>query len=125
VGKLTTEFGAPVVDDNNTMTAGPRGPALLQDAWFLEKLAHFDREVIPERLVHAKGADGYRTFTATAPDIYDGAPWTEIHIGDLKALIEDGSPIEEAAQFLCRSGTVDEVRRKCEELGLKPRYATS
>jgi Catalase len=43
--KLTTAFGAPVVDDNNTMTAGPRGPALLQDVWFLEKLAHFDREV--------------------------------------------------------------------------------
>jgi catalase len=65
MGKLTTEFGAPVVDDNNTMTAGPRGPALLQDVWFLEKLAHFDREVIPERRMHAKGAGGYGTFTVT------------------------------------------------------------
>jgi catalase len=65
MGKLTTEFGAPVVDDNNTMTAGPRGPALLQDVWFLEKLAHFDREVIPERRMHAKGAGGFGTFTVT------------------------------------------------------------
>ena len=53
--KLTTRNGAPVVDNQNTMTAGPRGPALLQDVWFLEKLAHFDREVIPERRMHAKG----------------------------------------------------------------------
>ena len=43
--KLTTASGAPVVDNNNSMTAGPRGPMLLQDVWFLEKLAHFDREV--------------------------------------------------------------------------------
>ena len=43
---LTTAAGAPVVDNNNVMTAGKRGPMLLQDVWFLEKLAHFDREVI-------------------------------------------------------------------------------
>lgn len=42
---LTTAAGAPVVDNNNVVTAGPRGPMLLQDVWFLEKLAHFDREV--------------------------------------------------------------------------------
>ncbi len=47
--KLTTAAGAPVVDNQNTMTVGPRGPVLLQDVWLLEKLAHFDREVIPER----------------------------------------------------------------------------
>lgn len=47
------------------MTAGPRGPALLQDVWFLEKLAHFDRERIPERVVHAKGSGAYGTFTVT------------------------------------------------------------
>ena len=65
MSKLTTEFGAPVVDDNNIQTAGPRGPALLQDVWFLEKLAHFDREVIPERRMHAKGAGAFGTFTVT------------------------------------------------------------
>lgn len=62
---LTTAAGAPVADNNNTMTAGPRGPALLPDVWFLEKLAHFDRERIPERVVHAKGSGAYGTFTVT------------------------------------------------------------
>ncbi len=50
---LTTAFGAPVVDNQNSMTAGPHGPVLLQDVWFLEKLAHFDRAVAgccPRRL---------------------------------------------------------------------------
>jgi catalase len=63
--KLTTAAGAPVVDNQNIQTAGPRGPALLQDIWFLEKLAHFDREVIPERRMHAKGAGAYGSFTVT------------------------------------------------------------
>ncbi|WP_299377457.1 catalase [uncultured Kiloniella sp.] len=63
--KLTTAFGAPVVDNQNIQTAGPRGPALLQDVWFLEKMAHFDREVIPERRMHAKGSAAYGTFTVT------------------------------------------------------------
>ncbi|MBU2622602.1 MAG: catalase KatA, partial [Proteobacteria bacterium] len=63
--KLTTRAGAPVVDNQNVMTAGPRGPQLLQDVWFLEKLAHFDREVIPERRMHAKGSGAYGTFTIT------------------------------------------------------------
>lgn len=63
--KLTNNAGAPVVDNQNVLTAGPRGPMLLQDAWFLEKLAHFDREVIPERRMHAKGSGAYGTFTVT------------------------------------------------------------
>ena len=63
--KLTTNAGAPVVDNQNVMTAGPRGPQMLQDVWFLEKLAHFDREVIPERRMHAKGSGAYGTFTVT------------------------------------------------------------
>lgn len=63
--KLTTAAGAPVPDNQNVMTAGPRGPQLLQDIWFLEKLAHFDREVIPERRMHAKGSGAYGTFTVT------------------------------------------------------------
>lgn len=62
---LTTAAGAPVADNNNSMTAGRRGPMLLQDVWFLEKLAHFDREVIPERRMHAKGSGAYGTFTVT------------------------------------------------------------
>jgi len=63
--KLTTRAGTPVPDNQNVETAGKRGPMLLQDAWFLEKLAHFDREVIPERRMHAKGSGAYGTFTVT------------------------------------------------------------
>ncbi|HET6666700.1 MAG TPA: catalase, partial [Intrasporangium sp.] len=62
---LTTVAGAPVWDGENSVTAGPRGPMLLQDVWFLEKLAHFDREVIPERRMHAKGSGAFGTFTVT------------------------------------------------------------
>jgi len=60
---LTSNAGAPVADNQNVLTAGPRGPMLLQDVWFLEKLASFDREVIPERRMHAKGSGAFGTFT--------------------------------------------------------------
>lgn len=63
--KLTSNNGAPVADNQNVMTAGSRGPLLMQDVWFQEKLAHFDREVIPERRMHAKGSGAYGTFTVT------------------------------------------------------------
>ncbi len=63
--KLTTRAGAPVADNQNIQTAGARGPALLQDVWHLEKLAHFDREVIPERRMHAKGSGAFGSFTVT------------------------------------------------------------
>ncbi|MDY0042277.1 MAG: catalase [Desulforhabdus sp.] len=62
---LTTAFGIPVADDQNSMTAGSRGPVLMQDVHLLEKLAHFDRERIPERVVHAKGAGAYGYFEVT------------------------------------------------------------
>jgi catalase len=62
---LTHAAGAPVSDNLNIQTAGARGPALLQDIWLIEKLAHFDREVIPERRMHAKGAGAHGTFTVT------------------------------------------------------------
>jgi len=63
--KLTNNAGTPVADNQNVLTAGPRGPMLLQDTWFLEKLASFDREVIPERRMHAKGSGAFGTFTVT------------------------------------------------------------
>ena len=62
---LTTAAGRPVEENQNSMTAGPRGPVLMQDYWLLEKLAHFDRERIPERVVHAKGSGAFGTFTVT------------------------------------------------------------
>ena len=63
--QMTTVAGAPVGNNQDSMTAGPRGPMMLQDVWFLEKLAHFDREVIPERRMHAKGSGAFGTFTVT------------------------------------------------------------
>jgi len=63
--QMTSAAGAPVGDNQNSLTAGARGPMLLQDVWFLEKLAHFDREVIPERRVHAKGSGAYGKLTIT------------------------------------------------------------
>ncbi|KUZ59020.1 catalase [Burkholderia ubonensis] len=62
---LTNAAGATVADNQNSMTAGVRGPVMLQDVWLLEKLAHFDREVIPERRVHAKGSGAFGTLTVT------------------------------------------------------------
>ncbi|MFD0165252.1 catalase [Streptomyces decoyicus] len=65
-GPLTTESGAPVGDNQNSETAGIGGPGLIQDQLLIEKLAHFNRERIPERIVHARGAGAYGTFTVTA-----------------------------------------------------------
>ncbi|WP_153101997.1 catalase [Paraburkholderia hayleyella] len=62
---LTTAAGAVVGDSQNSETVGPRGPIVLQDFWLIEKLAHFDREVIPERRVHAKGSGAFGTLTIT------------------------------------------------------------
>ncbi|WP_340006808.1 catalase KatA [Paenibacillus sp. FSL K6-0276] len=62
---LTTSWGAPVGDNQNSMTAGDRGPTLLQDVHLLEKLAHFNRERVPERVVHAKGAGAHGYFEVT------------------------------------------------------------
>ncbi len=62
---LTSGNGRPIADNQNIQTAGVRGPALIQDPWYMEKLAHFDREVIPERRMHAKGSGAFGTFTVT------------------------------------------------------------
>ncbi len=63
--RLTTASGIPVEDNQNSLSAGPRGPLLLQDFHLIEKLQHFNRERIPERVVHAKGSGAYGTFTVT------------------------------------------------------------
>jgi catalase len=62
---LTTRQGHPVFDNQNQRTVGERGPATLENYQFLEKISHFDRERIPERVVHARGALAYGHFTAT------------------------------------------------------------
>ena len=73
---LTAENGRPIADNQNTQTAGVRGPVTMQDPWLVEKLAHFDREVIPERRMHAKGSGAYGTFTVT----HDITPYTRASI---------------------------------------------
>ena len=62
---LTTTAGAPVADNQNSLSAGPRGPLLMQDYQLVEKLAHQNRERIPERVVHAKGSAAYGVLTIT------------------------------------------------------------
>ena len=62
---LTTGTGSPIDTKTATMTAGPRGPVLLQDAQFLDEMSHFDRERIPERVVHAKGGGAFGYFEVT------------------------------------------------------------
>lgn len=63
--KLTNEVGAPVANNEHSITVGPRGPVVLEDVWLQEKMAHFNREVIPERRMHAKGWGAYGQLTVT------------------------------------------------------------
>jgi len=62
---MTTAGGSPIGDNQNSLTAGPRGPVLMADYHLIERMAHFNRERVPERVVHAKGAGAYGTFTVT------------------------------------------------------------
>ncbi len=73
---LTSISGRPIAHNENIQTAGQRGGAMLQDTWYLEKMAHFDREVIPERRMHAKGSGAFGTFTVTQ----DITKWTKAAI---------------------------------------------
>jgi catalase len=74
---LTTESGAPVVDNQNSQTAGPGGPTLLQDHHLIEKLARFNRERIPERVVHAVGTGAYGYLEVTSADV---PKWTKMRV---------------------------------------------
>lgn len=62
---MTTEAGTPIADNQNSLTAGPRGPVLMADFNLIERMAHFNRERVPERVVHAKGAGAYGKLTIT------------------------------------------------------------
>src|SRR6266850_7172631 len=67
--QLTTTAGRPVGDNQNSLTVGPRGPVVLEDFLLFEKMAHFNRERIPERVVHAKGSGAYGYFVCTNADM--------------------------------------------------------
>jgi catalase len=92
---LTTGSGMPVADNENTVTAGPRGPVLMQDFHLLEKLAHQNRERIPERTVHAKGSAAYGTLTVTK----DITRYTKV-----KALSQVGKKTETFLRFSTVAG---------------------
>ncbi len=101
---LTTESGAPVADNQNSQTAGADGPVLMQDHALIEKLARFDRERIPERVVHAKGSGAYGTFEVTA----DVTQWTKA-----KFLSPKGKKTEVFVRFSTvagERGSADTVR---------------
>src|SRR6201991_1073023 len=66
---MTTDQGRPVGDNQNSLTVGQRGPIVFEDYLLFEKMAHFNRERIPERVVHAKGSGAYGTLTITNPDM--------------------------------------------------------
>ena len=68
----TTNAGIPAVSDDNSLTVGPGGPALLQDAYVVQKMQHFNRERVPERVVHAKGSGAHGFFEVTE----DVTQWT-------------------------------------------------
>jgi catalase len=74
--RMTTQSGLPVADNQNSLTAGPRGPILIEDVHLIEKLAQFNRERVPERVVHAKGAGAHGTFRVTG----DITPFTTAHL---------------------------------------------
>ena len=113
--KLTTAAGCPVVDNQNVMTAGPRGPQLLQDVWFLEKLAHFDREVIPERRMHAKGSGAYGTFTVT----HDITRFTRA-----KLFSEIGKKTEMFVRFSTVAGERGAADAECDIRGFAMKFYT-
>src|SRR5262247_1389562 len=92
---LTTASGMPVADNQNSITAVPRGPVLMQDFHLLEKLAHQNRERIPERTVHAKGSGAYGTLTVT----HDVTRYTKA-----KALAQIGKKTETFLRFSTVAG---------------------
>jgi catalase len=91
--KLTTAAGIPVPNNQQSLTAGPRGPVLMQDYHLFEKMARFNRERIPERVVHAKGYGAYGTFTVTQ----DITRYTKAHIF---------SEVGKVTECFCRFSTV-------------------
>src|SRR5690606_36598852 len=93
-GGSTTGTGAPAPSDRNSLTMGPNGPVLLHDVHFLEQMAHFNREKVPERQSHAKGAGAFGVFETTA----DMSKYTKA------ALFQIGCKTEMLARFSTVAG---------------------
>jgi catalase len=112
---ITTASGIPVADNQNSASAGPRGPLLLQDFHLIEKLQHFNRERIPERVVHAKGSGAYGTFTVT----HDITKYTKA-----KLFAEVGKQTETFARFSTVGGEKGSADTERDPRGFALRFYT-
>ena len=112
---LTTTAGAPVADNQNSITAGPRGPVLMQDYKLLEKLAHQNRERIPERTVHAKGWGAHGTLTVT----HDISKYTRA-----KVFSKVGAKIEMLARFSTVAGEMGAADAERDVRGFSLKFYT-
>jgi catalase len=92
---LTTNQGVVIADNQNTLRSGGRGPSLLEDFAFREKITHFDHERIPERIVHARGSGAHGFFEVTNP-----IP----HLTKASFLVEKGKKTEVFARFSTVAG---------------------
>jgi catalase len=113
--RLTTASGFPVADNQNSASAGPRGPLLLQDFHLIEKLQHFNRERIPERVVHAKGSGAYGTFTVT----HDISKYTKAKLFDTV-----GKQVETFARFSTVGGEKGSADTERDPRGFAVRFYT-
>jgi catalase len=113
--KLTTSAGAPIADNQNSLTAGPRGPVLMQDYQLIEKLAHQNRERIPERVVHAKGWGACGTFTVTRDITRYTRASLFSHVGKKTELI---------ARFSTVAGELGAADAECDVRGFALKFYT-
>jgi len=117
---LTNRQGHPVHDNQNQRTVGPRGPATLENYQFLEKISHFDRERIPERVVHARGVTAYGYFESYGR-------WGDEPIAQFtraKLFQEEGRRTEVAARFSSRIGGRDAAERARDPRGFAVKFYT-
>ena len=113
--KFTTSAGAPIADNQNSLSAGPRGPLLLQDHQLIEKLAHQNRERIPERTVHAKGWGAYGTLTITG----DISKYTKAKV------LQPGAKTEMIARFSTVAGELGAADAERDVRGFALKFYTS
>ncbi|UPH70650.1 catalase [Abyssibius alkaniclasticus] len=113
--RMTTTAGAPIADNQNSQTAGPRGPVLLQDYQLIEKLAHQNRERIPERVVHAKGWGAFGTLTVT----HDISKYTRA------AVFKKGTKTDMLARFSTVAGELGAADHERDVRGFALKFYTS
>jgi catalase len=113
---MTTSAGAPIPDNQNSITAGARGPVLMQDYQLIEKLAHQNRERIPERVVHAKGWGAFGTLTITNPDI---SKYTKA------AVFKQGAKTDMIARFSTVAGELGAADAERDVRGFALKFYTS